>query len=256
MPHLFYGRTVPGTLVIGSWLVLIAYWFVSAFFAKPSVRGERRRFVTAFRVQLVIAAFALFQLLWARTNRRWQPDFASFWSWIGAALTLAGMAIAVPQTLRKDHELVTNGPYHLVRHSIYTGIVLALFGTALAYGPFWFIMLFGVGAFFVYSTYVEERDLCARFPDTYRAYRRARTAWCRLFGSRDAATWIDKRNMTTLLYRANQARAWVVVRSNFSYAVYCNPGAGVEPRPAARPHHLGLPDKAQIGGERVDMALR
>jgi protein-S-isoprenylcysteine O-methyltransferase Ste14 len=183
MPHL-YGHTVPGTLIIGSWLVLIAYWFVSAFFAKPSARGPRRRFGAAFRVELVIAALALFQLLWARTNLRWQPDFASFWSWIGAALTLAGTAIAVlarvylgrnwgqPQTLRKDHELVTNGPYHLVRHPIYTGIVLVLFGTALAYGPFWFIMLFGVGAFFVYSTYVEERDLCARFPDTYRAYRR------------------------------------------------------------------------------------
>jgi hypothetical protein len=116
MPHLFYGRTVPGTLIIGSWLVLIAYSFVSAFFAKPSVRGQRRQFGAAFGVELAIAAFALFQLLWARTNLRWQADFASFWSWIGAALTLAGMSIAVlarvylgrnfgqPQTLRKDHE--------------------------------------------------------------------------------------------------------------------------------------------------------
>jgi protein-S-isoprenylcysteine O-methyltransferase Ste14 len=32
-------------------------------------------------------------------------------------------------------------------------------------------MFFGVGAFFVYGTYVEERDLCARFPDAYRPYR-------------------------------------------------------------------------------------
>jgi protein-S-isoprenylcysteine O-methyltransferase Ste14 len=80
----------------------------------------------------------------------------------------------MPQTLRRDHELVASGPYQLVRHPIYVGILLALLGTALAYGPFWFIMLFGVGAFFVYSTYVEERDLCARFPDAYRRYR-ART---------------------------------------------------------------------------------
>ena len=75
-----------------------------------------------------------------------------------------------PQTLRNDHELVTRGPYHLVRHPIYSGIVLALFGTALAY-PFWFIILFGVGPFFIYSTYVEERALYERFPDAYRAHR-------------------------------------------------------------------------------------
>jgi protein-S-isoprenylcysteine O-methyltransferase Ste14 len=184
MPHAFHGQTVPGTLIIGSWLLLIAYWFVSAFFAKPSVRGQRPRVgASAFRVELVIAALALFQLPWARTYLIGQPNFASFWSWIGAALTLAGIAIAVwarvylgsnwgqPQTLRNDHELVTNGPYHLVRHPIYMGIVLALLGTALAYGPFWFILFFGAGAFFVYSTYIEERDLSARFPDAYSAYR-------------------------------------------------------------------------------------
>jgi protein-S-isoprenylcysteine O-methyltransferase Ste14 len=42
---------------------------------------------------------------------------------------------SVPQTLRKDHELVTSGPYRLVRHPIYTGIMLALLSTAFAYGP-------------------------------------------------------------------------------------------------------------------------
>lgn len=184
MPHPFYERTVPDTLIIGSWLVFTAYWFVSAFFAKRSVHGQRRRFgANAFGVGLVIAALALLQLPWARTHLRWQPDFTLFWLWVGAALTLGGITLAVwarahlgrnwgmPQTLRKHHELVSSGPYQLVRHPIYAGILLALLGTALVYGPFWFIMLFGLGAFFVYSTYVEERDLCARFPDAHRHYR-------------------------------------------------------------------------------------
>lgn len=187
MPHPFYGHTIPHTFIIGSWLVFGAYWFVSAFFAKQSVRGQKRRFGTnALRIELVIVIVALFRLPWARTYLGWRPDFASFWPWVGAALTLVGITLAVwarvylgrnwgmPQTLRRDHELVSSGPYQLVRHPIYAGMLLGLLGTALAYGPFWFIMLLGVGAFFVYSTYVEERDLCARFPDAYRQYR-ART---------------------------------------------------------------------------------
>jgi protein-S-isoprenylcysteine O-methyltransferase Ste14 len=187
MPHAFYGHTVPHTLIIGSWVVFIAYWFVSAFFAKRSVRGQKRRFgANALRVELAIAVFVLFQLPWARGHLGWQPDFALFRPWVGAALTLVGITLAVcarvylgrnwgmPQTLRRDHELVSGGPYQLMRHPIYAGILVALLGTTLAYGPFWFIMLFGVGAFFIYSTYVEERDLCARFPDAYRRYR-ART---------------------------------------------------------------------------------
>jgi protein-S-isoprenylcysteine O-methyltransferase Ste14 len=187
MPAPFYGHTIPHTLIIASWVVFIAYWFVSAFFAKRSVRGQKRRFGTnALRMELVIAVLVLFRLPWARAHLGWQADFALFWPWVGAALTLVGITFAVfarvylgrnwgtPQTLRRDHELVSSGPYQLVRHPIYAGILLALFGTALAYGPLWFIMLFGVGAFLVYSTYVEERDRCARFPDAYRRYR-ART---------------------------------------------------------------------------------
>ena len=37
-------------------------------------------------------------------------------------------------TLKRDHELVVDGPYAFVRHPIYTGILLALLGTALAVG--------------------------------------------------------------------------------------------------------------------------
>ena len=96
MPHPFYERTVPDTLIIGSWLVFTAYWFISAFFAKRSVRGQGRRFgTTAFAVELVIAALALLRLPSARTQLRWQPDFTLFWLWVAAALTLGGITLAV-----------------------------------------------------------------------------------------------------------------------------------------------------------------
>jgi hypothetical protein len=95
-----------------------------------------------------------------------------------------------PQTLQNDHELVTSGPYHLVRHPIYTGIVLALFGTALAY-PFWFIMLFGVGLFSSTAPTWKSVTYVTDFRTRTAPTARARTAWCRLFGSLSPAFGID-----------------------------------------------------------------
>ena len=37
-------------------------------------------------------------------------------------------------TVKEGHTLIRSGPYRLVRHPIYTGLLLALFGTALAIG--------------------------------------------------------------------------------------------------------------------------
>jgi hypothetical protein len=85
MPHLLYRHPIPGTLIIGSWLVFIAYWFISSLFAKRSVRFQKRRFgANAFHIELVIAVLAISQLPWAHTRLLWQPDFGSFWPWIGA----------------------------------------------------------------------------------------------------------------------------------------------------------------------------
>ena len=65
---------------------------------------------------------------------------------VGAALTFAGIAFAIwarvwiagnwssDVTLKRDHELIVTGPYRWVRHPIYTGILVALIGTALAVG--------------------------------------------------------------------------------------------------------------------------
>ena len=65
---------------------------------------------------------------------------------LGAALTFAGIAFAIwarmriagnwssDVTLKRDHELIVDGPYRWVRHPIYTGILLGLLGTALAVG--------------------------------------------------------------------------------------------------------------------------
>jgi protein-S-isoprenylcysteine O-methyltransferase Ste14 len=75
-------------------------------------------------------------------------------------------------TRKDDPELVTSGPYRLVRHPIYSGILVGLVGTAVALSWQWLIAAGLAGAYFVYSATVEERNLTEHFPDTYPAYRR------------------------------------------------------------------------------------
>ena len=101
---------------------------------------------------------------------------------IGAALFAAGIALAVwarvilgrnwgmPMTQRAEPELVTAGPYRLIRHPIYSGILLGMVGTSLATNLIGLGITVVLGAFFVYSSTVEERNLTASFPQAYPEY--------------------------------------------------------------------------------------
>jgi protein-S-isoprenylcysteine O-methyltransferase Ste14 len=76
-------------------------------------------------------------------------------------------------TQKDEPELVTSGPYHLVRHPIYSDIVVGGVGTAVALSWMWLIAAVLAGAYFVYSATVEERYLTEQFPDTYPVYKRS-----------------------------------------------------------------------------------
>jgi protein-S-isoprenylcysteine O-methyltransferase Ste14 len=103
---------------------------------------------------------------------------------VGLVLFGLGMAFAVwarmhigrnwgtPMTRKEEPELVTTGPYRLVRHPIYTGIVVAGAGTAIALDWVWLTVVVLAGCYFVYCATVEERHLVEQFPSTYPAYRR------------------------------------------------------------------------------------
>jgi protein-S-isoprenylcysteine O-methyltransferase Ste14 len=74
---------------------------------------------------------------------------------------------------KADPELVTTGPYSKVRHPIYSGIILAMVGTAIAVSPYWLIAAVIIGAYFLYSATVEERNMAKLFPTTYPPYKSA-----------------------------------------------------------------------------------
>ena len=104
---------------------------------------------------------------------------------VGVALFVLGLSLAIwarlyigrnwgmPMTRKEEPELVTTGPYRRVRHPIYTGIILAMLGTALATTLFGLIAVAVLAAYFIYSATREESYLAGQFPDTYPAYKRS-----------------------------------------------------------------------------------
>ena len=79
----------------------------------------------------------------------------------------------MPMSEKADPELVTTGPYSAVRHPIYSGIILAMIGTAVAVSVYWLVAVVLVGAYFIYSATREERYLADQFPDTYPKYKQS-----------------------------------------------------------------------------------
>jgi protein-S-isoprenylcysteine O-methyltransferase Ste14 len=69
--------------------------------------------------------------------------------------------------------LVTTGPYHLVRHPIYVGLIMLAIGEAIAFGswPALTIVLFGIIPTFAWRARAEERLLSRTFSDYYAVYR-------------------------------------------------------------------------------------
>ncbi|HEY1864056.1 MAG TPA: isoprenylcysteine carboxylmethyltransferase family protein [Roseiarcus sp.] len=167
-------------LMWGGWL---AVWNVMARRVKEAAQSERAVSRLSHVVPLLIAAY----LLAARVplsllNQRFAP--LSLWlASLGAALTFAGLAFAIWARfiiadnwssyveLKQDHELIVEGPYALVRHPIYTGLLLAFIGSALAVGEWRGVLAVAiVAASFWRKLGLEEAVMRREFGDAYARY--------------------------------------------------------------------------------------
>jgi len=74
-------------------------------------------------------------------------------------------------TIKQDHELVTSGPYAFVRHPIYTGLLLAIGGSAIALGEWRGVVALVLAAAALWMKLrVEERWMREQFGAAYTAY--------------------------------------------------------------------------------------
>jgi protein-S-isoprenylcysteine O-methyltransferase Ste14 len=175
-------HVVLGIIGIG-WVVFWVGWLIAAFTAKTS-RGSGSSLYSAVRIGLIVVVAYFLRLSWA--GRGHHAVNGPVLGGIGLALWAAGLGLAVwarlyigrnwgmPMTKREHPDLVTSGPYRYVRHPIYTGMILALLGTALATTWYALIAVAALAGVFIYSATREERFLAEEFPDSFPAYK-ART---------------------------------------------------------------------------------
>jgi protein-S-isoprenylcysteine O-methyltransferase Ste14 len=167
------------------WLVWLAYWFFAALNVKRTQRRERIGSLFLNRGPLVIGALLLaFErqpLPWL--SERFLPLSMVFY-WIGLVMLATGLALAVWArrhlgrnwsgivTVKQDHEFIRSGPYGLVRHPIYTGLLLAILGTAVAIGEWRGLFAFAlITVGFVLKFKMEERFMSETFGEQYARYR-------------------------------------------------------------------------------------
>jgi len=167
------------------WLAWLAYWIFAARGLKP----VRRRESAASRL-LTVALTLPAALLMAAPGRwmswlggRFLPNSSIAYR-LGLLMVVVGLAFAVwarvhlgrnwsgTVTVKENHELVRSGPYAIVRHPIYTGLLLAMLGTVIVLGEWRGLVAFCfLGAAFLLKLRREERFMGESFPDTYPGYR-------------------------------------------------------------------------------------
>jgi len=111
----------------------------------------------------------------------WPSGYWPFW--LGAALTVAGLLFAVwarehlgrnwsrSVTIKQGHELITTGPYAVVRHPIYTGSLTGFLGMAIAISQVrGFIVLVLIFLVFWVKLRMEEEWMRSQFGETYANY--------------------------------------------------------------------------------------
>ena len=167
------------------WIAWLIYWGIAAIRTKRTRYRESvpSRLLHIVPLILGIALLASPRIAGSWLTLRFLPRSAT-WFLFGLVLTILGLGFSIyarvwlgrnwsgTVTLKEDHELIRGGPYRRVRHPIYTGILLAVLGSALAEGQ-WrgLVALALTAAAFLRKITVEERVLTEQFGDAYRQYR-------------------------------------------------------------------------------------
>lgn len=168
------------------WLCYVAYWWAMSPNVKVAERIESlwSRF---FRLASMMCAVALLWLpripLPLLGDRFLPPGTVCFW--IGAMVAAGGLLFSVwarrhlgknwsqAVTVKEDHELITSGPYALVRHPIYSGLLLGFIGSAVARGEWRGLLAVAlVFSALWFKLRLEEEWMRTQFGEPYEAYSR------------------------------------------------------------------------------------
>jgi len=171
-------------LMLWLWLAWIVYWVVRAL----GVKSTRRRESPGSRLSHVVPLLTgVALIMWPRAPWQWLSlrllPAGVLQVALGLVLLAAGLAFTVwarvylgrnwsgTVTVKEGHELIRSGPYAWVRHPIYTGLLVALLGSAIACGELRALIGLGmVAGAFIRKLSIEERFMRELFPQQYPSY--------------------------------------------------------------------------------------
>ena len=172
-------------IIGGPWLLWVFYWFFSALSARRTKQAEP---VASRLLHLVLFILSFVLVAW--------PGLAGAAGWplipdrllaliLGVCIEVLGLGLTVWARvylgqywsgtigIKVGHKLIFGGPYALVRHPIYTGIVLAFLGAALAADRMIGLLALALFIFaYVRKILIEEKWLVRQFKEEYTGYQR------------------------------------------------------------------------------------
>lgn len=168
------------------WMIFWVYWSVGA----PRRRQSKRKVARTFTVLNTGLLYLSFLLVWlGRSVPGWlgllivQQNIVI--DVIGTAFTIMGVAFAIwsRQSLRNNwsgevaitegQRLIHTGPYAIVRHPIYIGMLFALLGTTLVAATIGSVLGFVLGVISLWQkARMEEQFLMSEFKELYTDYQR------------------------------------------------------------------------------------
>jgi len=177
-------------IVSACWLVFVIFWAVSAVGVKRDI--DRSSWQQFWLLRIIIIVAVINAIAYSNFARNLNYRFNAFSTFsqetqlaaLGALLCVIGIGLAIwarvhigrnwsgVPSIKEGHELVTSGPYRLIRHPIYTGMILALLGSAFATSAWWLVAFFIVTAMFIWRVRVEESLMTKQFPEQYSEYKK------------------------------------------------------------------------------------
>jgi len=168
------------------WIALIVVWVVGALRTKRTIQSQSSASQLLYTAILIAGVYLIFAkqsgIPWL--DHQLYPVTVPI-ALVGLFAVLMGVAFSVwarlmlgdnwsnRVTVKENHTLVRRGPYRIVRHPIYSGILLGMLGSALQRGGIrCFVGVLICGFSFWLKTQAEERFMVQSFGEEYLQYRR------------------------------------------------------------------------------------
>lgn len=177
--------TATGNIIIACWCIFVIVWLINAFRTKRTAERQSLPSALAHRIPVGVGWWLLLIPKLPEPMRRQVIPRTALSQIVGTAICVLGLILTLwarqtlaenwssDVTFKQNHELIRTGPYRIVRHPIYTGLLVMILGTAIHIGQVRggvSLLLVAIGFWIKLSQ--EERLLLRHFPDVYPVYQR------------------------------------------------------------------------------------